>query len=69
MCFVIITLHSWLFLGKESSFSSPLFEQLQPIEINDFYIDFTPSVGKRQSEQEISGMCTYFLQVVTTMRN
>ena len=46
MCFVTITQHSWLILGKKSYFSSPLFAQLQPTKISDFYINYTPSVGK-----------------------
>ena len=50
MFFVIITQHSWLFLGHNILLSSPLFAQLQSIKISDFYIGYPPSVGKPKSE-------------------
>ena len=66
MCFVTITLHSWLILGQKILLLSPLFAQLQSIKISDFYIGYTPSVGKPKSEQETSGMCTYFRVIIET---
>ena len=58
MCFVTITQHNWLFLGQKICFSCPLFAQLLTIKMPDFYIGYTPPVGKPKIEQEISGMCT-----------
>ena len=66
MCFFIITQHSWLFLGQKILLFSHLFAQLQPIKISELYIEYTTSVGKPKSEQEISGMCTYFRVVMET---
>ena len=43
------TLHSWLFIGEKSCFSSPLCEQA--IQMPDFYKTYAPSVGKPKPEQ------------------
>ena len=52
---VLSPLHSIIgyFQDKKSCFSSPLFAQLQAIKMPDFYIGYTPSVGKPKTEQEI----------------
>ena len=64
MCFVIITQHRWLFLGQKILLFKSSSCTVAIYKISDFYIECTPSVGKPKSEQEISGMCTYFLAVM-----
>ena len=65
MCFVTVPQHSWLILGKNSAFQV-LFRTVAIYKISDFYIGYTQLVGKPKSEQEISGMCTYFRVVMET---
>ena len=66
MCFVIITQHRWLFLGHKILLFNSSFRTVAIYKIFDFYIGYIPSVGKSKSEQEISGMCTYFRVVMET---
>ena len=64
--FVIITQHSWLFLGQKILLFKSSFRTVAIYKNSDFYIGYTPSVGKPKSEQEISGMSTYFRVVMET---
>ena len=66
MCFVTITQYIWLFLGQNPAFKSSFRTDAIYIELSDFYIGYTPSVGKPKYEQEIFGMCTYFRDVMET---
>ena len=58
MCFVTITQHSLLFLGQKILLFKSSFRSVANYKMPDFYIGYTPSVGKLKTKQEISGMCT-----------
>ena len=66
MCFFIITQHSWLILGQKILLFKSSFRTVATEKIYDFYIDYTTSVGKPQTEQQISVMRTYFRVVMET---
>ena len=51
MCFVIITLHKWLFLEIRSCLSSPIFAQLQAMNTSETYRAY--QWGNPKNEQEI----------------
>ena len=53
MCSVIITQHSWQILGQKILLFKCSFRTVAIYKKSDFYIGYTPSVGKPESEQEI----------------
>ena len=64
MCFVTITQHSWLFLAQKIPLSKSSFRTIVNYKMPDFYIGYTPLVGKPKIEHKIPGMRTYFRVVM-----
>ena len=60
MCFITTTLHNWVFLRQKILILSLNSAHLQTLKMPEFYLEYTPSVDKPITEQEIYGMCTLF---------